>query len=1244
MRLVIDLQAAQSLSRFRGIGRYSLALARAMVQQRGDHEVIIALNGMLAESIEDIRAAFDGLLPQDNIRVWQAVGPVHPLDPDNHWRQRTAELMREAFLANLEPDIVHVASAFEGYQDDAVFSVGTVPLRFATAVTFYDLIPLLQPAKYLDPNPNYKAFYTERLEHLRNADLFLAISEFSRQELIDNLAIDGGCAVNISAGADDCFVKIDVSPEDGASVRNRFGLVKPFVMYSGATDERKNLPRLIEAFARLPKSLRAGLQLAIVGGLSGTDAARLRAHAKTFGLAEKDLVITDKVTDGEMNLLYNLCEVFAFPSWHEGFGLPALEAMRCGAPVIAANTTSLPEVVGRPDALFDPFDVSAITASLTKVLESQALRAELSAYGVEQAKAFSWDESARRAWAAFEVLHAQRLNSPTPSATELGPKPALAFVSPLPPQRTGIADYSAELLPVLAKHYGITVVTDQTEFDRDWRRSGVAIRDVKWFWSNHERFDRILYQFGNSPFHEHMFDLVREAPGVVALHDFFLSGAIAFLDKSELRPGFFASSLYAAHGYGALVALAEGRRWEDVERRYPCNAEVVHAARGVIVHSMAAQAMATEWLGETDANDWTVIPHLRVGTLDRTREEARQRLDIPEGAFVVCSFGLIDPTKQSDRLLQAWLDSALSDSLDCYLVFAGEQNGADYGRSIAQTIDASPARARIKVTGYIEPKVYSDYLAAADVGVQLRTASRGETSGAVLDCMKWGLATIVNANGAMAELPADAVTILPEDFAQADLIHALTELWRDPALCAERGAAARQALLSRNDPATCAGLYAEAIERVYTRGPSLDDLIDSIRNLDRQPMLENEAVRLAAALAQNQPPRLRRQMFFDVSAQVKTDLKTGVERVVSNLMAEFLRRPPEGFRVEPVYADEEHDGYRYARKFTAQFLKAPSEGLEDDLIEYAAGDVFLAVDLQQNVVVRQAGAYQTLRRYGVGVYFVVHDLLPVQMPDMFPEGSAKIHRAWLETIQHADGLICVSRAVADGLTAWLGEFGAVRKRPLKFGWFHHGAAIPAPRSDPAPSVGARDAGPDATFILVGTIEPRKGHLQTLDAFDQLWSQGLDLRLEIVGREGWKSLPDFDRRTIPAIVTRLNQHPQLGKRLFWRNDLDDAGLDRLYAEADCLIMASEGEGFGLPLIEAARYGAGVIARDLPVFREVGADQPIVYFSGLGAEPLAQAALSWLNARPRLDPGRARATWRDSAEQLKNVIFGGNWSAM
>ena len=145
MRIVMDLQGAQTESRFRGIGRYTLSLTQAVVRNRGEHEIILALSGLFPDTIEPIRAAFEGLLPQENIRVWHAPGPVAESQPGNDARREIAELTREAFLATLQPDVIHICSLFEGYVDDAVASIGKFDQSTPVSVALYDLIPLLSP-------------------------------------------------------------------------------------------------------------------------------------------------------------------------------------------------------------------------------------------------------------------------------------------------------------------------------------------------------------------------------------------------------------------------------------------------------------------------------------------------------------------------------------------------------------------------------------------------------------------------------------------------------------------------------------------------------------------------------------------------------------------------------------------------------------------------------------------------------------------------------------------------------------------------------------------------------------------------------------------------------------------------------------------------------------------------------------------------------------------------------------------
>ncbi|GHU44909.1 hypothetical protein AGMMS50289_14510 [Betaproteobacteria bacterium] len=404
MRIVIDMQGAQAANRFRGIGRYTLGWTEGVIRHRGGHEIFLALNGHFPDSIEAIRAAFDGLLPQENIRVWDAPAQVAAVSPDNEIRRQTAELVREAFLASLQPDVIHITSLFEGYGDDAVTSIARFDSVSPVSVTLYDLIPLLNPKLYLLPNPDYAGYYGRKIGFLKKSALLLAISESSRQEGLQHLGVDAQAVVNVSTAIGAEFQPTAVDDATADALREKFGLTRPFVLYTGGADQRKNLTGLIEAYAALPKDLRQGHQLVFVCKMNDGLIDELKQIARKQGMGADELCFTGYVSDEALILFYRLCRLFVFPSWHEGFGLPALEAMACGAPVIGANTSSLPEVIGEERALFDPFDVQSICNKMTEALRDEDFRKRLRAHGLQQAGLFSWDETARRSIAAWEKL------------------------------------------------------------------------------------------------------------------------------------------------------------------------------------------------------------------------------------------------------------------------------------------------------------------------------------------------------------------------------------------------------------------------------------------------------------------------------------------------------------------------------------------------------------------------------------------------------------------------------------------------------------------------------------------------------------------------------------------------------------------------------------------------------------------------------------------------------------------------
>lgn len=968
MRIVIDLQGAQSTgSRNRGIGRYALSLAQGVVRNRGNHEVLLALSGAFPEAVDSIREVFQDLIPQENIVVWHIPEAVSHIDVGNTWRRHAAERVRESFLASLNPDVVLVSSLFEGFEDDSVTSVGCLSDRLPTAVVLYDLIPYINRETYLK-NPLIAKWYDSKIRYLQSADILLSISESSRQEAIRYLGSDAQDVVNISTAADAHFKVRSYSDAQKADLLARFGLNRAFVMYTGGIDHRKNIEGLIRSYARLPAIILEQHQLAVVCSVRPDDRARLEALAKEHGLNRDQFVMTGFVSEDDLVALYNLCQAFIFPSWHEGFGLPALEAMSCGRAVVAANTSSLPEVVNNAQAMFDPLDDASITEKLREVLMDNSFRAQLEQHGLEQAKQFSWDKTAQRAIAALETFHEQRLKEASVVESRKG-LPRLAYVSPLPPERSGISDYSAELLPELLQHFDIDVVVTQNDVEPAWIKEKCPIRTVEWFVENAASYDHVLYQFGNSTFHEHMFELVASIPGVVVLHDFFLSGILAYMELNTTAQGIWTDALYESHGYAAVIDRFHSKELGDAIRKYPGNLPVLRSAQGVIIHSENSRKLAEHWYGPGAGGDWVNIPLLRVPaeSSPQARGEIRNKLGLKAEDFVVCSFGLLGPSKLNRRLLDAWLISPMANDAACVLVFVGQNDPGTYGDQLQQRIDQAGVASRVLITGWASPETFREYLAVADVGVQLRAHSRGETSAAVLDCMNYGIATIVNANGSMADLEDDGVVKLPDEFTDAELIAALSRLWTDVQGRQALGARAQGIVHANHAPGPCAAQYKAAIEHFHTSSKAgVADLIQSIGLLEatpESPVTDEDLMAVAEAIDFSLSTALERpQLLLDITPFIDGQMaRDGAKSLITT----WLSRVPAGIRLEPVYANREDQVYRYAREFTLTILGCPAHALLDEKVSYRSGDKFVMLEAGSEHRQSMQEGLQAMSRQGV---------------------------------------------------------------------------------------------------------------------------------------------------------------------------------------------------------------------------------------------------------------------------------------
>lgn len=1007
MRIALDLQACQSPgSGQRGIGRYTLALTKAMLAAPRNHEFVVVLNASMPDSIEAIRGKLSGYVGHHNFAIWRGLdNAAVRTSATSELRGHVSSLLREDFLAGLHADYCHTMSLFEGWSDDVATAIRPDISNTPAAVTLYDLIPLARQDTYL-ADTEYRSWYLEKIENLRRAQLVLGISEFTCAEARQLLGLPSDRLVNISGAVDDVFQHLDDAESMRATVMRRYGMTREFVMYAGGFDERKNLSALIDAYARMPAEVRAEYQLLMVGSPSHLHKAALEQEMERTGLKPDEVIFCGYVPDRDLVCLYNLCALYVFPSLQEGFGLPALEAMTCGALVIGSNTSSLPEVIGWKDALFDPSSVDSIAQKMLQGLQDEGFRSSLREHALLQPKKFSWQESARRALDAFEE-HAERRDLVAASDLPAARRQSTYAWLPAYPQRGQRDDGNTRNAVIFAADGCPATWID-----------AVAAKPLSEFDPENTVYEKIVIDVFDHPYCTQTLLYANRLNAELHIYSRSLTRALAPLAVTERGRKTLVAMAYEVGGYAAVHRLCE---------------DGFHA-------------------------------------------------------------------KAIDETIDA---SALYAFEECTVV--PEETGAN--------------------TTFLPDR----RVPLADFAAVLRKVAGADLAGA--------------------------------------------EEWREVA-------------------------ESMAVNRRYGS--------------------------------------ITPQILVDISHLFVEDAHTGIQRVVKSILSEILLEPPAGYRVEPVVLGE--DGvFRYARSYCNKHYFPSQQLPSDEVVEFSSHDLFLGLDLAAHLVPVYLDRFLKMKALGVRQYFVIYDLLPILRQDCFDPNSVRVFRRWYEAVARiANGVLCISRAVADEFETWLHQARPQREQPLGIGVFHLGADLPR-----LPAVvdgtDARLAGLEAcpTFLMVGTVEPRKGHAQALSAFERLWKQGIEVNLLVVGKPGW---------LVDGLLQRLREHPLRGRRLFWFEHADDKLLLACYARASALLMASEGEGFGLPLIEAAHHGLPLVARDLPVFREIVGDHAH-YFSGLGASDLASSIEQWLllAAQEKVpQSGDVRwKTWRESAAGLLDVLLNARW---
>lgn len=793
---------------------------------------------------------------------------------------------------------------------------------------------------------------------------------------------------------------------------------------------------------------------------------------------------------------------------------------------------------------------------------------------------YRWDNGARGLLASADWLARQPKAEPGPLC--------LALLSPWA-TRCGIAEYSHKLLRAMvdAPEVALTVYCD----DRTDTPPAHALSS--WTLGNNDSVPGVLERIGQS---DAQVVLVQHQPSLFPLSDACCTQLAALSQQGRVV-------LLELHS--TLPLLAEYR---------PSAAAVSALAQidRIIVH----KPEDLNYLLTLGLANNVMLLHLGVvqPLTDPQPEAVRAELGIPADALVLGCFGFALAHKGIDTLVETVKPLARASGRSVHLLALNSILDERSERMIQQY----QQRARQLgvddqihwITDYRSIETCQRLLGAADYIVFPYKHTRESASGAVTIGLSTLKPVLVSPLEIFSDLPD--VTWKMDGHEAEDIVRAVQALSAQPDAAAERIARQRDWLRARDWDSLSARLL--TVMGALRRERRLADALAPAQSQWR---------------AQWEPPR-RKQVLMDVSELYHRDARTGIQRVVRSLLNELFRDPPEDYDICPVYGDKA-EGFRYTGKFHPDGVCAR----EGQPAQAGPGDVYLCADLNAYLFPEIEAHLAAFRLAGARACFMIHDIIPLRHPQLSFPGLPAAFDVWLRTLARcADELICVSHTVAQDVRAWLGEHMPDTPLPL-IGFSHHGADINSSTptlglpADAEATLATMDAG--VSFLMVGTIEPRKGHVQTLDAFELLWADGNDSRLVLVGKLGW-DMDDF--------AQRLRQHPQAGKCLLWLEGVSDEYLEKIYSRADCLIAASECEGFGLPLIEAAQHKLPVLARDITVFHEV-AGEHAEYFRAQQPQELVHALRHWLHlfatgTHPRSD-AMPWLTWRASARNLLRTLI-------
>lgn len=606
--------------------------------------------------------------------------------------------------------------------------------------TVYDLIPYLMPIAEWEQRITRE--YHRRLEYLRNVHL-ICISEATRADMRRIIGENAKADVTLLAADQNLFYgeRQEHVPDGKASI-----------VYTGGFDYRKNMYGAVKAFAQARKAMPdLDMTFSVVGKYNAENREKMERYLEEQGVQDS-VRLTGFLPEEELARLYREADVFFFPSFYEGFGLPLLEAMLGGAYILSADNSSLPEVCAGHAMLCDAHDTEDMAVHLCEAVR-ESLRESMQSKRARQeyARGFTWEKTAAETLAILEDVGEQASF----------PRRKVAMVAPWPKQQTGIADYVYRIMPYLSRYFDIDLFVDNSA-DRDCELLPFAY-GKRYTIDRLERqsgnYDEIVYHIGNSvQYHANTYKLFERLGGIVEIHDFDLSA-------------FFHQAFYVTGQkeiYRRVLKAGYGEEGEQHFRRLEKKAESPDGVKFPMSHGVARQAskviVHNEWsyrqLG-ADVRKY-LVPlacfenEKTDDNCEETRNRVREKIHYRDGETVIGCLGWMNSNKRPQVMIQS-LARLRQQGYSVKLVFWGNKRTEECNA----LIERERLQDAVVITGYLEREEYLAGLELSDIILNLRYPTMGESSATLCETMKAGKPSIVTAINQYLEFPNDVCWKVP---------------------------------------------------------------------------------------------------------------------------------------------------------------------------------------------------------------------------------------------------------------------------------------------------------------------------------------------------------------------------------------------------------------------------------------------------------------------------------------------------